>query len=184
MNPEQPPASIDLSRRQFIRLGLVGGAVIASGATLSGLSGCSRRADPAEGFRHLRPADLALLAPLVPVLLAGAFEMNDASVRKALQGMDTLLDYGAPGARADVFELLDFLQLAPARWFLTGSWQSFETMDEAQAREAVAHWAGRDRGLSRLALRALAAPLQWAWYMTPEGSRASGYPGPPQQVSA
>lgn len=183
MNPEQP-ASLELNRRQFIRLGLVGGAVIASGATLSGLTGCSRQAAPAEGFLHLRPADLALLSPLVPVLLAGAFEMNDANVRKALHGMDTLLSYGAPGARAEVFELLDFLQLAPARWFLTGSWQSFEAMDEQQAHAAVAHWARRDRGLSRLALRAIAAPLQWAWYMTPEGSRASGYPGPPQQVSA
>lgn len=180
----QPPATHGLSRRQFIRLGLLGGAVVASGATVSSLAGCSRRAEPADGFLHLRPADIALLTPLVPVLLADAFPVNEDNLRKALQGMDTLLDYSAPGARADVFELLDFLQLAPARWFLTGSWRAFDAMDDAQARAAVAQWAGRNLALSRLALRALAAPLQWAWYMTPEGSRSTGYPGPPRQVSA
>ena len=173
-----------MNRREFIRLGLVGGAVVASGATLAGLTGCAREHNPAEGFLHLRDSDLAILAPMVPVLLAGAFEMSDASIHHALKEMDQLLDGAADAARAELYELLDGLRFAPVRRYITGSWRSLIGQNPENMGKTIDRWSKRNVSLSRMALRGIAQPMQWAWYITPEGAASTGYPGPPKQVSA
>ena len=53
-----------------------------------------------------------------------------------------------------------------------------------QDESFLARWSKRNVSLSRMALRGIAQPMQWAWYITPEGAASTGYPGPPQQVSA
>lgn len=174
--------SAGVSRRDFIRFGLLGGAVVASGATLSTLTGCARDSHPASGFQHLRDSDLVLLRPLVPVLLAGAFEPTVANIDYSLRQMDQLLDGAVPGARSELYKLLDGLHLAPMRWFLTGSWRAFDKQSPAQLQETVRNWSERRIGLSRLALRAICQPLLWGWYLTEEGVRHTGYPGPPKKV--
>lgn len=180
-----PVESAGLSRRDFIRFGVLGGAVIASGATLSTLTGCSRAATPAaDGFLHLRENDLALLRPLTPVLLAGAFEPTPEKVDHALRQMDLLLDGAVQGARAELYKLLDALHLAPMRWLLTGTWRAFDKQSTEQLRDTVQAWSQRNIGFSRLALRAICQPLAWAWYLTEEGVRHTGYPGAPKKVAA
>ncbi|MCK0537002.1 Tat pathway signal protein [Alcanivorax quisquiliarum] len=174
--------SAGISRRDFIRFGLIGGAVVASGATLSTLTGCARESQPASGFRHLRDSDLTLLRPLAPWLLAGAFEPTPANVDHALRQMDLLLDSAVPGARAELYKLLDGLHLAPMRWFLTSSWRAFDKQTPEQLRDTVRNWSERGIGLSRLALRAICQPLVWGWYLTEEGVRHTGYPGTPKKV--
>ena len=173
-----------LNRRQFIQLGLVGGAVVSSGATLAGLSGCSREQAPAPGHLHLRQSDLTILTPMVPVLLGGTFEMTDENVARALREMDRLLDNAAPAALIELRELLDGLRFAPVRRYITGSWRSLTEQNPEQMAATIERWSRRNVGLSRMALRGIAQPMQWAWYITPEGAAGTGYPGPPQQVSA
>ncbi|WP_111657712.1 Tat pathway signal protein [Isoalcanivorax indicus] len=183
-NAGQVPVPGGVSRRDFIRFSMMGSAVVASGATLAGVSGCSRTSTPATGYRHLRDSDLTLLRPLVPVLLAGAFVATEERVEQALQQMDLLLDSAVAGARADLFQLLDALRIGPARWFFTGTWRAFHRQDLDTLTQTVAHWSQRDNGLARLALRAIHQPLAWAWYLTEEGARSTGYPGPPKKVVA
>ena len=178
----QAPASE--SRRDFIRFGLIGSAVVASGATLATVSGCASNKAPASGYRQLRDADLELLRPLVPVLLVGAFAPTDDNIEQSLRGMDQLLDSAAPGAIADLHQLLDALQMAPMRRFFTGSWRHFANQDTAQLTHTVSRWQQRNYELSRLSLRAISQPLLWAWYLTEEGARSTGYPGSPKKVLA
>ncbi|MBZ2189095.1 Tat pathway signal protein [Alcanivorax sp. JB21] len=184
MNNIAGQAPANESRRAFIRFGLIGSAVVASGATLATVSGCASNTTPASGYRQLRDADLTLLRPLVPVLLVGAFDPTDDNIEHTLHGMDQLLDSAAPGAIADLHQLLDALQVAPMRRFFTGSWRHFGNQSTAELTETVTQWQQRNYELSRLSLRAISQPLLWAWYLTEEGARSTGYPGPPKKVLA
>lgn len=179
-----PPDSAGLSRRDFIRFGLISGAVVSSGASLALLTGCSRNMSPADGFLHLRDKDLVLLRPLTPILLAGAFTPSEEKIEYALQQMDKLLHSASQGARAELFKLLDAMHLPPMRWYLTGTWRAFDKQAPEQLRDTVQQWSERDNGLARLSLRAINQPLVWAWYLTDEGVRHTGYPGTPQQVAS
>lgn len=179
-----PQDSAGLSRRDFMRFGLISGAVVSSGASLALLTGCSRDMSPAADFLHLRENDLALLRPLAPILLAGAFTPSAEKIEYALKQMDLLLHSASQGARAELFKLLDAMHLPPMRWYLTGTWRAFGKQSPEQLRDTVQQWSGRDNGLSRLALRAINQPLVWAWYLTEEGVRHTGYPGTPQRVVA
>ena len=64
--------TLALNRREFLRAGFFGSALLAGGAGVASLSGCSAAKIPAEGFLHLRQADIELLTPMIPALLAGA----------------------------------------------------------------------------------------------------------------
>lgn len=174
---------VGLSRRDFIRLGTAGTVIVATGAGLSTLTGCSRSQPPAEGFHRLRQQDVDLLKPLVPVLLAGALPNNhDQTHLKALLEMDSLLDQTDHGAYAEIVQLYDALQFAPIRRYLTGHWGHFGKLSDARLRQALDNWRSHSRGFGRLTLRAVSQPLLMAWYLTPEGAASTGYPGPPKKV--
>lgn len=180
MNHSDAPAG--LHRRDFLRLGLFGGALLAGGASLASLSGCASPDHPAAGYQRLRDGDIPLISALVPPLLKGAFEMTPTNIENAVRGLDQLLVSAADGAITELYKLLDALQLAPMRWYISGSWKSFESQTAEQLDATLAAWDQRDTALARPALRGLTQPLIWAWYLTPEGSRSTGYPGPPQKV--
>ena len=60
-----------LSRRGVLKIGLLGGAFLATAGVTATLSGCSDSA-PAGGMKALRASDLPFLRALIPVMLTGA----------------------------------------------------------------------------------------------------------------
>lgn len=175
-----------VSRRGFLKLGFWGATALTLGAGGAGLlTGCSGDPGPASGFDYLRQKDLELLRPLMAPLLAGGLEaVPGAGPDQALAAFDRLLAGGSDGARGQLFQLLDLLQLGAARWWLTGTWAHFADQEPARLRDTLQTWADNDGGFARLAFKGLTQPLMMAWYVTPEGGRTTGYPGPPRNLAA
>lgn len=171
-----------LNRREFLRLGAVGSLALGLSAPVAGLlTGCSSSAPSAEGYRHLRTSDVELLAPLVPVALAGALpEGTDPD--RPLRILDSLLHHFTPGGRKALFQLLDLLQLAPARWYLTGTWAAFGEQTQNELHATLTQWARSDSGFARVAHNAAVKPMMIAWYSEPDIALTTGYPGPPEKV--
>jgi hypothetical protein len=173
----------ELGRREFLRLGTTATLALGLSAPVAGLlTGCSSSNPPAEGYRHLRPADLDLLAPLVPVALAGALP-DGTDPKRPLRVLDSLLHHFSPGGRKVLFQLLDLLQLAPARWYLTGTWAAFGEQSEDELQATLTQWARSDSGFARVAHSAAVKPMMIAWYSEPDIALTTGYPGPPEKVA-
>lgn len=172
-----------MSRRAFVRLSTTATVALGAGSALTTLvTGCSASDPPAEGYRYLRPADLELLRPLIPVMLVGALPAG-TDPEEPLQVLDDLMHHISPGGRKPLFQLLDLLQLAPARWYLTGSWAAFSEQTETELRATLTRWGQSDSGFARLARYGIVQPLMMAWYAEPQVARTTGYPGPPEKVS-
>ncbi|MCC1496921.1 Tat pathway signal protein [Alcanivorax sp. 1008] len=176
--------TLALNRRAFLRAGLFGSALLAGGAGVASLSGCSAAKVPADGFLHLRQADIELLTPMIPVLLAGALPNADADVPRVLQRLDTLLDSPAQGGRDAIFQLYDVLQLGAFRWWTMDAWSHPGTLSAEQIDQGLASWSRKQNSFARLAFNGLCQPLTLAWYTDPEIAKGTGYPGPPRKVVA
>lgn len=173
---------LHLNRRQFLRAGVLGSALLAGGASVSSLSGCSSRQSAADGFLHLRPADIEMLTPLVPVLLAGALPNGDADVPRVLQRLDSLLESPAPGSREALFQLYDVLQMGAFRWWVMDAWTHPAKLSSEQIDQGLGNWSRKQNSFARLAFNGLSQPLMLAWYTDPDIAKSTGYPGPPRKV--
>lgn len=176
--------SLALNRREFLRAGIFGSALLAGGAGIASLSGCSAANVPATGFLHLRQADIELLTPMVPALLAGALPNGEADVPRALQRLDTLLDSPAQGGRDAIFKLYDVLQLGAFRWWTMDAWSHPGSLTTEQIDQGLARWSRKQNSFARLAFNGLCQPLTLAWYTDPQNAKSTGYPGPPLKVNA
>lgn len=176
--------SLTLGRREFLRVGFFGSALLAGGAGVASLSGCSAPMIAADGYLHLRPADLELLTPLVPVILAGALPNGEADVQPALQRLDTLFDGLNQGSRDALFKLYDVLQLGAFRWWVTDAWAHPASQSSEAIDSGLAKWSSNQNSFARLAFNGLCQPLTMAWYTDPEIAKTTGYPGPPRKVNA
>jgi len=172
----------ELGRRDFLRLGTTASLALGLSAPVAGLlTGCSSSAPPAQGYRHLRASDVALLAPLAPVALAGALP-EDTDPERPLRVLDGLLHHFSPGGRKVLFQLLDLLQLAPARWYLTGTWAAFGEQSEEELKATLTAWSRSNSGFARVAQNAAIKPMMIAWYSEPDIALKTGYPGPPEKI--
>jgi hypothetical protein len=176
--------AISLDRREFLRAGMFGSALLAGGATVASLSGCSSVDGPAEGYLHLRRGDVEILSLLAPVVLAGAMTDEHHDVPKVLKRLDALFDGVLPRNRAPLFELYDVLQLGAFRWWATDTWTHPSKLSREQLDVALGNWSRKQNSFVRLAFNGLCQPLTMAWYTDPDNARSTGYPGPPRKVNA
>ena len=168
-----------INRRDFLKMGAVGSAMLATGSSLALLTGCAKNDGPAAGYRHFRQQDVELLTPLVGAVLGSALTEAGATAEDGMKAFDDLLEGGMPGTRAALFEVLDLMQFGAARWFITGTWASFADQSEEKLQQTLTHWSTSERGLSRMVFKGLTQPIFMAWYVTPKAARSTGYPGPP-----
>ncbi|MCK0154473.1 twin-arginine translocation signal domain-containing protein [Alcanivorax sp. S6407] len=174
-----------IDRRGFLKLGAASSALLATGSGLALLTGCSSQSEgPAEGYRYFRQQDVDLLTPLVGAVLGPALAAAGASATDGMKAYDDLLEGAMPGTRATLFQLLDLLQLGAARWFLTGSWAHFAEQSDEQLQQTLDDWSAKSNGIARMAFKGLTQPMFMAWYAKPAGAVTTGYPGPPQIVTA
>lgn len=172
-------------RRDFLRAGVYSSALFAGGAALASLAGCSASTPrAAEGFRYLRPADVELLAPLVPAILGAALQDEHKDTIRALALLDGTLADASPTVRKALFQLYDLLQLGAARWWLTGSWAHPAQVSAEARTEALQHWQDKNNSFARIAFRGLTQPVLMVWYAVAENGLGVGYPGPPKKVVA
>jgi hypothetical protein len=161
-----------MQRRTFLRLSLVGAAVL--GATALLLRGAMRRA-PAEA-RH--DAERVLNA-VIPALLAGVLPLDAdgarAGRRQALERTMAAIDGLPPATRAELDQLFRLLASHPGRWLAGLDW-STATADEAAA--FLQRWRTSSFNLFVAGYQALHDLVLGSWYADASTWDAIGYPGP------
>ncbi|MCY1298589.1 hypothetical protein D9M69_194160 [compost metagenome] len=170
-----------LSRRNLLKVGLLGSAFLATAGVAASLSGCSADT-PAGGMRALRASDLPFLHALIPVLLAGAVpagQMPEA-VDKTLKSLDYSLDHLSPEMLKMTRQLFDVLALPLTRGPLTGVWGRWENASADDVRAFLERWQGSSLNLLKMGHASLLQLVMMAWYSNPESWRHCGYPGPPK----
>lgn len=174
-------AAPQLSRRGLLKVGLLGGAFLATAGVTASLSGCSASV-PATGYNVLRASDLPSLRAIIPVVLEGAVrpEALQAAVDATLLGVDNNLQHLSPELLKLTQQLFDVLAMAVTRGPLTGIWGSWENASQADIQQFIKRWEHSSLDLLRMGHASLLQLILMAWYARPQSWGHCGYPGPPQ----
>lgn len=174
-------AAPQLSRRGLLKVGLLGGAFLATAGVTASLSGCSASV-PATGYQVLRASDLPSLRAIIPVVLEGAVrpEALQAAVDATLLGVDNNLQHLSPELLKLTQQLFDVLAMAVTRGPLTGIWGSWENASQADIQQFLKRWEHSSLDLLRMGHASLLQLILMAWYARPQSWAHCGYPGPPQ----
>lgn len=172
-----------LSRRSFLKFGLVGGAALSVTGVAAGLTGCSKReVATAKGFRFLRDADIALFKALIPVILAGQVKAGDShyhvvenQVLSNIDGAGSKLNTFTQG---EVYKLFDLLHMRATRWLTTGIWADWSAAATADIEAFLKRWQSSSVSVFNTGYRLLTKLVAVSWYLTPDSWPAAGYPGP------
>lgn len=170
-----------LNRRQFLKVGLFGTAVLATAGGIASLSGCSSDTS-AQGYQQLRESDLPMLRRVIPVLLADAVSQTRQAdtLSGVLQALDNNLNHLSPSLNRQVLQLFDLLTLGVTRGLLTGIWSSWEDASDDAIRAFIKRWDGSVLMLLRQGSSVLSNLTLLSYYATPASWAQCGYPGPPQ----
>ena len=155
-----------LSRRRFLQVGLAGAAVLAAARLLE--------RDAPEG---------ALVAALVPVVLAGALPAEPAeraaAIARVVQSVGAAIEGLAPAAQQEVRQLFALLRFGPTRLAATGLWKPIEESPPADIAAFLERWRASRFDLLRAGYQGLTQLVQSGWYDDPRAWAVVGYPGPP-----
>ncbi len=171
-----------LTRRQFIKAGIVGGAALtAAGLFYSrGLKEAPAGAVP----QGLTLPGRTIIAAIVPAILAGvlpaAGEARQKAIVQTVDGVGVAIAGLSAAAQKELAELFALLGFAPARVLLAGLWPRWEEASAADIAAFLQGWRTSRLGLLRSAYAALHDLVLGAWYGMPEAWPAIGYPGPPE----
>lgn len=170
-----------LSRRQLLKIGLFGTALLATAGGIASLSGCSADS-PAQGFQQLRESDLPMLRRVTQVVLADALPRLQPAdtLQNLLQALDNNLNTLSPSLSRQVLQLFDLLTLGVTRGITTGIWGSWENASDEAVRAFMQRWDDSSLVLLRQGSSVLTNLAQLSWYTTPASWPQCGYPGPPQ----
>jgi len=164
-----------MRRRSFLRLGLIGGAVLAcaGGAALL-LKPSARDAAASEDTR-------TILRAVMPALLAGALPSDPGQRTKSIDdGLQRVLVAmaGLPLAtRLELGQLFALLASAPGRW-LTGV-DHWEGADIDQTAAFLQRWRTHSFTLFQAGYHGLHDLVLGSYYADRSTWDAIGYPGPP-----
>jgi len=171
-----------LTRRQFIKAGIIGGAALAAAGLF--YSRGLKEAPSAAGSPGLTAAGRTVIAAVVPAILAGglpeAGEARSKAIARTVDGVGVAIAGLSAAAQKELAELFALLDIAPARMLLAGVWPRWEEATPAEVAAFLEGWRTSRLGLLRSAYAALHDLVLGAWYGTPDTWDAIGYPGPPE----
>lgn len=170
----------NLTRRNLLKVGLMGSAFLATAGLTASLSGCSA-STPKAGFAVIRESDLAFLHALIPVMLAGAVtaEKMPQAVEGTLASLDYSLNHVSPELLKLTVQLFDVLAMPITRGPLTGVWGSWENASPADVQAFLDRWQNSSIGLLKMGHASLLQLVMMSWYSRAESWAHCGYPGPP-----
>jgi hypothetical protein len=167
------------TRRQFIKVGIAGAAVLATVRWLD-----KPQAAPATNHRFLDVAGVVMVAAFVPVVLEGSLpdeiEARARAIREVVEAFDRAVSGLAPAVQREVDQLFSVLRFAPSRVALTGLWPPVEEASAAEIAAFLTRWRNSRFEIQRAGYQALTQLIQAAWYDNPSSWAAIGYPGPPK----
>jgi hypothetical protein len=172
----------DPRRRSLLKLGLLGGAMLATAGIAAGLASGSGSSPPLAGFQTLRADDMPFLQAVVPVILAGAVlqAQMPGALSATLKNIDDALAQVSPAMLKLTRQLFDVCSSSLTRGPLTGVWSGWDSASPAQVEAFLLRWRDSSLDLFRQGHNALLQLVLMAWYSCPDSWGHCGYPGPPK----
>lgn len=169
-----------LSRRTFLKAGLVGTLALAAGGGIYRLA-----YGPAVPHRFaLDGAARAAIDAIIPAMLAGALHHDSAAIAATTARVHQAI-LGLPLAtQKEIQDLFGLLALAPARRFIAGVTGSWADASVEQVGAFLQGWRMHRFATLQVAYHALHDLVLGAWYADPSSWTAIGYPGPNQELAA
>jgi hypothetical protein len=167
------------TRRQFIKVGLAGAAVLGAVRWLE-----SPQAAPAQNHRFLDASGVVMIATIVPVVLGSALPEDlparARAIREVVEAFDRAVSGLSLGVQGEVDQLLGVLRFPPARLAFTGLWSPVEESTNEEIAAFLTRWRHSGFDIQRAGYQALTQLIQASWYDNPASWAGIGYPGPPR----
>ena len=178
-----------LTRRQFLRVGLAGGAVLLTARLVYGPFARMRLAEvpEAEQLKALNPRTATALAAIAPVMLGSAFppaepeETRLGAQHALVRAIDAAIAAMPAPVQAEISQLLDLLIFPPTRRLLVGLREEWARAEQDDIRGFLYRWRESRFQLLRAGYQGLHQLVCAGWYAMPASQAAVGYPGPPVQ---
>lgn len=168
-----------MNRRQWIGSGVAAAAVLLAAGLIFESQDDSAPADSYR-FRALDEADRAILAAILPVMLAGSLPRNEDALRSAIEGFDAAIAGVTPSTQSEVAQLFMILRVAPLRMIATGIMRPWHLATDDEITRFLNGWRYSNIASLRSAYDALHQTAYAAWYGNPQSWPQVGYPGPPK----
>lgn len=167
-------------RRRFLKVGLMGTAVLTAAA--GGII-LSRQPEVCSDCLWLQQDDQHLLQAIIPVMLVGALPIDkderSQAIDEIITGFDISISHLPPLVRAEVRQLLWLLEFSITRSLFTGVWSSWHNADESNIANFLKSWQYSRFDLFRVGYIALHDLIVASWYANPNSWQRINYPGPP-----
>jgi len=167
-----------LTRRQFIKVGIAGAALLAAARYLD-----RPLAPPADSYRVLDEKSARIVRALAPVVLAGSLGGDKAAQQRNVAEVVTAFDRAvsglAPAVQDEVAQLFSLLSFPPSRVAFAGLWTPVDEATPEDLRAFLTRWRHSRFDLLRQSYEALTQLIQASWYGNAASWSAIGYSGPP-----
>ncbi len=174
---ESSPKPTRITRRTLLKAGIAGGAAL---VLVRWLYFGESTNPSAESGSSLGPTH-AVLAAIVPELLAGALPTEDAVASRAeiVAGVDRTIAGLPPATRKELDELFSLLSFIPTRCLLAGIWSPWPQASPESIAAFLVRWRDSRFSLLRSGYGALHQLVLASWYANPRAWKTIGYAGPP-----
>jgi hypothetical protein len=167
-----------VNRRQFIKVGIAAGALLAAVRFLD-----RPLAAPADAYRVLDESGVSIVRALIPVVLAGSLPGEAAArsraVAEVLAAFDRAVSGLAPAVQEEIGQLFSFLDFAPSRLAFAGLLRPLAETPADELKAFLVRWRHSRFNLQRASYEALTQLIMASWYANPSSWPAIGYPGAP-----
>ena len=172
-----------MNRRQFLKTGVVGGAVLATGAAWMSWRDHDSSNTAGVVQQQQRRID-RIIGAIAPVILAGALPADAAARSQTLQRVSEdvshVIAHFTPPVRSEVHELFALLDIGVARRLLTGITSDWPHADPADVTAFLERWHRSYFATLQSGYHALHDLVLGAFYASPATWTSIGYAGPPQ----
>ncbi|HJV53928.1 MAG TPA: hypothetical protein VJ652_20845 [Noviherbaspirillum sp.] len=168
-----------LSRRSFLKIGVIGGLAL---ATAGGIYRLTRPSQAPHPF-VLDDGAHSVLAAVTPVILAGALAPDSADVQAAIERTTGAIRQLPRRTQKEIQDMFALLALPPARRLLAGlpdDWANAKPEDVAAFLQS---WRVHRIGLLQSVYHALHELVIAPWYADESTWASIGYPGPVKELS-
>ena len=158
-------------RRTFLKVGLIGGALLAGGGLFALLAGRDAQRDRRDVLGAVMPVLLEGALPADPVQRASALAAGARAVDDAIGGL-------SPAAQEELGQLFALLAMAPTRVLLTGVTSAWPQASAQEVHGFLERWRFHSSDLLKSGYQALHDIVLGPWYAQESQWQAIGYAGP------
>ncbi len=168
------------NRRQFLKVGLASGALLAGAGWLAYRF---QRHVPARGRQWLDERSASIVAALAPAILEGMLPEDPAerveARREVVEAFDRAVAGLAPAVQDEISELFALLGLGAGRFIVAGVRSAWAEATPEEVAAFLARWRESRFELLRAGYQALTQLVVAAWYGNAKSWARIAYPGPP-----